>query len=162
MVTSDPQEELEIIWSPSGMTLDDLEQFTSLLVELHNEVAVPYVTEELYGPGSNIVTPESPRVISISLGSPLVIHLLAESGGVAILGMVGYILRHPDRLGGFLPSVIESWHRGWERALEAKITHIRAIGELNAQGLPIQTFERDNGDRGLTSLNRSGSLRSGY
>ena len=33
---------------PLDLTLEDLAKFTSLLLELHNEVAVPYVTEELY------------------------------------------------------------------------------------------------------------------
>jgi hypothetical protein len=79
MAVPERDDSCKFTWNPSGLTLEDLASFTSLLFELHKEVAVPYVTEELYGPGSNVVPPKPPRVASISMGSPLVTKLHAVS-----------------------------------------------------------------------------------
>src|ERR1700683_3460539 len=108
-----------IIWNPIGMTLEDVTAFMSLLHDLHANVAVPYVTGKLYGTGSNVVSPKSPRVAHISMGSPLVTQFLAGSGGgIVSLGMVGFILKNPGRLGGFLPGISEGGHRGKAKARE--------------------------------------------
>ena len=42
------------VWNPSGLTLVDLASLTSLLTDLHNKVAVPYVIEQAYQSGSNV------------------------------------------------------------------------------------------------------------
>lgn len=143
MAASEREDSCTITWNPSGLTLEDLARFVSLLFELHNDVCVPYVTEELYAPGSNIVLSESPRVASMSMGSPLVTQLLAGSGGVVSLGMVGFILKNPDKLGGFLPGIKESWYRGNRKALEAKLQYVEARGRVNTRGRPIGRFERE-------------------
>jgi len=132
-----------ITWDPSGLTLDDLARFTSLLFELHNEVAAPYVTDELYQQGSNAVTPRSPLVVGISMGSPLITQLLAGEGGVLSLGMVGFILKNPNKLGGFLPGIRESWYKGNRRALEAKLRYVESRARVDTRGIPIQRFERE-------------------
>jgi hypothetical protein len=132
-----------IIWNPFRMELDDLAQFTSLLFELHNEVAVPYLTPGRRRGWLERNTPQSPVVVGISMASPFVTQFVAGSGGVLSLGMVGFILKNPDRLGEFLPRIRESWYRGNRRALEQKVRYVEAKGELDARGNAIQEFERE-------------------
>lgn len=132
-----------ITWNPSGLTLDDLARFTSLLFELHNEVAAPYVTDELYQQGSNAVPPRSPLVVSVSMGSPFITQLLAGEGGVLSLGMLGFILNNPEKLGGFLPAIRESWYKGNRKALKAKIKSVEDRARVDARGIPIRKFERE-------------------
>ena len=143
MEASEREDSCTITWNPSGLTLEDLARFTSLLFELHNDVAVPYVTEELYGPGSNVVPPKSPRVARISMASPLVTQLLAGSGGIVSLGMVGFILKNPDKLGEFLPRISESWYETKIRAVEAKLRYVETRARVNTRGRPIGRFERE-------------------
>jgi hypothetical protein len=143
MAVSEREDSCTVTWNPSSLTLDDLAKFTSLLVDLHNEVAVPYITEEFYQPGSNVVPPKSPVVASMSMGSPLITQLFAESSGILSLGMVGFILKSPDRLGEFLPRVSESWYEGKRRALEAKLQYVETRGRLNTRGGPVRRFERE-------------------
>ena len=138
-----PEPSCTITWAASRLTLDDLARFTSLLFEMYSEVAVPYVTEELQQVGSNVVPSEPPYVARISMASPLVTQLLAGSGGILSLGMVGFILKNPDRLGEFLPRIRESWYRGNTRALEEKLQYIEARGRLRARGRAVNRFERE-------------------
>jgi hypothetical protein len=143
-----------VTWNPSGLTLEDLAKFMSLLLELHNEVAVPYVTDELYQQGSNAVPPGSPQVVSISMGSPLVTQLLTGSGGVLSLGMVGYILKNPDKLGEFLPAVSKGWHKAKREAFEEKIRYVESRARVNTRGIPIRKFEREYYSRTRTRATR--------
>jgi hypothetical protein len=143
MDASGREDSCTFTWNPSRLTLDDLARFTSLLLELHNEVAVPFVTEEFHQVGSNVTLPESPRVARISMGSPLVTQLLAGSGGIVSLGMVGFVLKNPDKLGGFLPGISESWYRGKRKALEARLEYVEARGKIDTRGAPIRSFERE-------------------
>src|ERR1039457_2064671 len=143
MNVSGREDSCTITWNPSDITLDDLARFTSLLFELHNEVAVPYVTDGLYQAGSNLVQPRSPLVASISMGSPLVTQLLAGSGGVVSLGMVGFILKNPDKLGGFLPGISESWYKGKSKSLEAKLQYVESRARVDTRGVPIRKFEKE-------------------
>jgi hypothetical protein len=131
----------ELVWNPRDLTLDDLAKFMSLIAELHSEVAVPYVTDELFSPGSNVVPSEPPLVASISMGSPLVTQLLAGAGGVLPLGMVAYILKNPDRLADFLPVLRQRWHRGNRIALEEKLQYIETRDRIQARGRSIERFE---------------------
>lgn len=130
-------------WNSRMLTLGDLEDFTSLLVALHDEVAVPYVTSDLYQVGSNAPGLIPATVTSVSMNSPLTIELLAGPSEVAILalGMVGYVIRNPGRLGEFIPRVREGWYRSNREALEQKIEYARTKGRIRAEGRPIQTFE---------------------
>jgi hypothetical protein len=141
MVVFGPAESCTFSWNPSVLTLEDLALFTSLLLELHNDVAVPYVTEQHYEPSIGLQKP--PRVARISMGSPLVTQVVAGSGGIVSLGMIGFILRNPDKLGAFLPRIRESWNESSKRALEAKFEYIETRAKLQARGEPIQTFERE-------------------
>jgi hypothetical protein len=129
-----PEDSFTITWNPHRLTLNDLAQLTSLLLDLHNEVAVPYVITQS---DSNEDLPKSPLVTSIHMGSPLIAQLLAGPGEIAIasLGMVGYILRNPDKLGGFLPAVRASWHRANRIAEEEKIQRIE-VRLKQIQGFP--------------------------
>lgn len=132
-------------WNSRTLTLGDLESFTSLLVNLHDDVAVPYVTSEFYQVGPNVPGLPSVRVNSISMGSPLIIELLTGPSEVAVLalGMVGYVLRNPARLGEFIPRVREGWYRGNREALEQKSEYARTKGRVRAEGRPIETFEME-------------------
>lgn len=144
-------------WNPSDLTLEDLATFMSLVHDLYNEVAFRYVTEELYGPGSNVASPKSPRVTHVSMGSPLVTQLLAGSGGIVSLGMVGFILKNPDRLGEFLPRISESWYKSKEKALVAKLDYVETRARVNTRGRPIGRFERElSRTRGRTRDDRTG------
>jgi hypothetical protein len=133
--------ECELIWNPRNLTLDDLAKFMSLIAELYSEVAVPYVTHELFQPGSNVVPSESPFVASVRTSSPLVIELISGSGGVLPLGMVAYILKNPGRVGDFLPVIRQRWHRGNRIALEEKLQYIEARDRVQARGRSIERFE---------------------
>jgi len=121
MDASERERSRRIEWDPRDLRLNDLTIFTSLLLDLYSNVAVPYVLTEDQS-GSNVAPPESPRVISIRMGSSLVIELLSEPSGIAIaaLGVFEIILKHPDRLGEFLPKVREYWYRGNIEADEQK------------------------------------------
>src|ERR1700730_12715717 len=117
MVVSEDDRSCVITWNPLVLTLDDLKSFTSLLVTLHSEVAVPYVTSELYQDGSNVVVPPSPSVANVHMGSPLITQLLAGSNifEIVSLGMVGVIVKKPERLSEFLPRLKEGWYRETEK-----------------------------------------------
>jgi hypothetical protein len=141
MDVSSRDDSCELIWNPRDLTLDDLAKFMSLIAELYSQVAVPYVTDELFQPGSNVVPPEAPLVASISMGSPLVTQLLAGSGGVLPLGMVAYVLKYPDRLADFLPVIRQRWYRGNRIALEEKFKYIETRDRIQARGRSIDRFE---------------------
>jgi hypothetical protein len=141
-----------IEWNPPDLTLDDLAKFTALLAELHDKVAVPYVTEELFQPGSNVVPPKSPLVTSISMGSPLATQL---EGSALYVRMVGLLVKNPEKIGqfigGFLPSIKVGWLRNKVRIrkeevsllhIERELQSLRARGELQATGHSIGRFEK--------------------
>jgi hypothetical protein len=153
MASFEQEGSCEIIWSARVFALDDLARFTSLLLELHSEIAAPYVTSELYSDGSNVVIPPSPSVTNIRMSSPLITQLLAGPSAfeIAALGMVGSIIKKPERLGEFLPRVKEGWYRGNGKALEQQIRYVRARGELEAQGRSIERFERAMRERDIRS-----------
>ena len=136
-----------IEWNPPGLTLDDLAKFTSLVLDLHNDVAVPYVTEVLFGPGSVLALPKAPLVTSIRMGSPLVTQLLGSSTGLFSVGMVGLILKHPDRLGEFLPRVGAGRYRGRTERLderlryEERLQYVEDRAPVQTRGRSIERFE---------------------
>lgn len=131
------------------LTIDDLAAFAAMLVDLYRGVAVPYVTSELYQSGSNVNMPEVPSVASIQMASPLVSQIAAGSNGIVALGLVGYILRNPERLGEFLPRIQEAWYNSRASAQEAKenLQRLNARGRFEASGTPIRAFERVYRDR---------------
>jgi hypothetical protein len=42
MAVPERDDSCKLTWNPSGLTLEDLASFTSLLFELHKEVACPF------------------------------------------------------------------------------------------------------------------------
>jgi hypothetical protein len=158
-----------ITWNPRDLTIDDLAELTSLLVDLHNDVAVPYVIEEFTSPGSNVVPPKSPSVASISMGSPIVIQLVAAQGvALNAIGMVGWILDMRDDIAGFLPGLRGTWHRDNRiadeeklRRIEDRLRHIEDRGGVEARGRPIRTFEREYRTKGRDRPKRSYPRRDG-
>lgn len=148
MTTPEREASCTFIWSPHVINLDELAVFTSLLADLHSELAAPYVASELVGP-TEFELPTSPLVTSLRMGSPIISELTAGSPDewlILALGVVGYILKHPDRLGSFWPKIKEGWYRGEERALEARLRFIEARGSLEARGRPIERYERAERD----------------
>jgi hypothetical protein len=151
MAVPEREDSCTIIWNPRGLRLDELAKFTSLLADLHSEVAVPYVTsQEFDQSGSNVAAPASPLMGSLRMGSPLVAQLLGEGGAGAIsaLGLVGYILNKPERLGRFLPGISEGRYRGKTRELEARLEYLEARSRFEARGRSIERFEREYRSRG--------------
>jgi hypothetical protein len=76
MAISERDNTCVITWNPRDLKLADLAEFYALLVELHSEVVVPYVTSELYQ-GSNASVPSPLWVRGVSMSSPLVIQLFS-------------------------------------------------------------------------------------
>lgn len=160
MTIPDQESLCTITWGPRQITLDELAMLTSLLANLHADVAIPYVTSEL-GPevGSSTIPP-SPLVASVRINSPLIAELLAGSqdeGLILALGMVCYLLKHPDRFGAFLPAIKAAWYEGrtkaWQARLELireqqkQISYIKEKGRLEAEGRPLEEFDRLQIDR---------------
>jgi hypothetical protein len=136
-----PDDSFTVTWGARGLRLDELAEFTSLLVDLHG-VAVPYITSEFDQAGPNVAAPTSLLVASLSLDSPLVVQLLVTDNQILVGGLMGVLLNKPERLAEILPGT-EAWYRRKGRALEAKIEYTRARGRLVAQGRCIATFERE-------------------
>lgn len=144
MDVSEREDSCTITWNPPDLTLDDLAKFTSLLLDLHSEVAIPYVIAEDQS-GSNLVLPKSPLVTSIRMGSPLVAELLSapERIEIAALGAVGWILKNQDKLSEFLPRVRRTWDEENTRRLEARLRYVETRARVQARGRSIRTFERE-------------------
>lgn len=149
---SDREDSCTLTWNPRGITLNDLAIFASLIADLHSDVAIPYVTEELYQPGSNVVLPTPPLVSTIRMSSPLVIELVSGPSGIGAvtLGMVAYILKHPERLGGFITQVRKSWHDGNREAeaaklrrAEARLRYVETRARVQTRGRVLQRFDRE-------------------
>jgi hypothetical protein len=152
MDDSEREDSCTLTWNPRGITLNDLSIFTSLLAQLHSDIAVPYVTEEFYQPGSNVVLPGPPSVTTIRMSSPLLIELVSGPSGIGAvsLGMVAYILRHPDKLGGFIAEVRKTWHDGNREAeaaklrrVEARLRYVEARARVQTRGRALQRFDRE-------------------
>jgi hypothetical protein len=146
-----PEDEIScvITWNPRRIRLDELAVLTSMLADLHAEIAAPYVTSELARPAEPDVILSSPQVASLRMGSPLITELLAGSPnewGIVALGMVGYILRNPGQLVTIWPRMQAARYRSKAKVLEAQLEYISAQGRLEAEGRPIEIYERVNRD----------------
>lgn len=133
-----------IVWSPSELRITDLAAFSSLLADLYLGVAAPYVTSELYQPGANVATPDLPQVTRLQMASPLVTELIAGSHGIVSLGLLGYLLKHPERIGEFLPGVQRGWYNSRVSAEEARsnLERLSNKSRFNVEGRPIRSFEQ--------------------
>jgi hypothetical protein len=109
------------------LNLDELVVFTSYLADLHSELAAPYVTTQFRQSFESEEDPGSPQVAYIRMGSPLIAALISGSGnglGVLALGMVGYLLKHPETLGGWLSRVRAATYRDRIEALEQRSEYL--------------------------------------
>jgi hypothetical protein len=159
MLPPEPENSCVITWNPEELTLDGLAKFVSLLIELHSKVAVPYTIEELY-PDSNVIELAPLKVASMHMGSPLITELLSGPSAIDItaLGMVGYALKYPERLGGFLERVRTGRDRAERERIIERYKLIETRSRIEARGCSIERFEsreleraRRKRDRGTRS-----------
>jgi hypothetical protein len=149
MTTPDSENSCRITWNPSELDIDELVVLTSYISDLHSEVAVPYaVTQVLsstdYTGGSSPTLPPPPRLVYCQMGSPLIADLMSiPDNGVSLmaLGLLGYILKHPETLGGWFSRVRGASYRSRESALKAKADYLRAKADFEVQGRPVELFE---------------------
>jgi hypothetical protein len=137
-----------IEWNPADLSLDDLMLLTSVLSDLYSGVAVPYETNDpsLLSPPETV---ESPQVAYIRMGSPLVTELFTTSGGkveILALGMVGYLLKHPEVLSQWLPRFRAGSYRARgdeqleKRRYEDILRTLAARGQFEVQGAAVDKF----------------------
>jgi hypothetical protein len=144
MVTPEREDSCIIEWNPQVLNLDELAVFTSYLADLYAQVAAPYVTEEfgqLFQSQGDLV---SPRVSYIRMNSPLIAELVSDSGGglgVLALGMVAYMIKHPETLGGWLSRVRSTSYRDHIVALEEKNRYLRTKAAIEVESRAIERFE---------------------
>jgi hypothetical protein len=140
MATIDRTDSCIIKWAPSEITIYDLEALSSYITGMH-EQAVPL----LESTQSGYVPISPPRVASISMRSPFSAEIVASLGdstsGLLALGLLGYMLKHPEAIGGWLPRVGDAWYQQRTSALIAKAEYLNAKAELEIDGQPINTFE---------------------
>jgi hypothetical protein len=68
--------------------------------------------------------------------SPLAIQLIANSGNelsILALGMLGYLLKHPELLGGWMAQIRTARFRHRKEALEAQAALQTCLKELNGK-----------------------------
>ena len=153
MVTPEREDSCIIKWDPQVLNLDELTVFISYIADLHSEVAVPYVTTQFSQSVESQEAPASPQVAYIRMESPLIAELISSSGnglGVLALGMVGYLIKHPENLGGWLSRVRTASYRHRIEALEQRAEYLRTRAAIEVQGRPIGRFEnaaREDRDR---------------
>jgi hypothetical protein len=133
-----------ISWAPDEIAINDLALFTSYLADVHIE-AVEYLTtqhEYQLPPGETI---PYPQVARMGKASPLVVELVSysETGGLGLLalGMLGYLVRHPEAVGGWLSRARVASYVGRKDALEAKESYLQAKARIESGGRAIDTFE---------------------
>ena len=88
--------------------------------------STPLATTPLAGAGGPAVP--KPARLRLRKGSPLWVELGGDVAGhtaVASLafGIVVACVKNPRRIAGFLPGLVEGWHRGWADAERAKRDH---------------------------------------
>jgi hypothetical protein len=150
MTTTDREDLCRIIWNPSELDLDELVVLTSYVADLHNDVALPYALTRMssltqYTDGSGLTLPPPPRLVYCHLGSPLIADLVSVPGNslsLLALGMLGYILKHPEMLGGWLSRVRGASYRSREVALKARADYLNAKASFDVQGRPVEVFEK--------------------
>lgn len=150
MVVPERDDACVISWNPPTLSLNELAKFTSFLDDLYAQVAAPWVAQELGESSKGSVIPGAPKITRIQMGSPLAIQLIANSGNelsILALGMLGYLLKHPELLGGWMAQIRTARFRHRKEALEAQAALQKCLKELNdkaeiqVHGPPIITFE---------------------
>jgi hypothetical protein len=91
----------KIIWQPSSLSLDEFAAFTDFLADLYTDIAVPNTANVFPQLAQSGELPSSPQVESIQMSSPLIAGLFSvDPLGILALGTAGYMLKHPEALGG--------------------------------------------------------------
>jgi hypothetical protein len=144
MVTPEREDSCIIEWNPQVLNLDDLVVFTSYLADLYAEVAAPYVTAEFRQLFQSQGVLVSPRVSYIRMNSPLIAELVSDPGGglgVLALGMVAYMIKHPETLGGWISRLRRASYRDRILALEEKDRYLRTKAAIEVESRAIERFE---------------------
>lgn len=130
-----------ITWNPSEVNVIDLAMLASYIAEVDREVVRPFVSERFRSETRPL------QVSYIMMASPLVIDIVASASdgaaGVLALGVFGFILRHPESIGGWIGRFRTSMYRNQREALIEKSDYLRTRAQLEARGEPIIRFERD-------------------
>ncbi len=154
MNAPEPASSCPITWNPHIISLDRFAVFAGYLADLYSDVAVPYVMSASWRFDRANEPPGSPTVRAIRMNSPLIAELLSpvNEAGVLALGVVGYILRHPETLGGWVGRVRKAWYESRMQAVEARqaydrVAHLpdqqeylRGLAPITAEGQPIERF----------------------
>ena len=134
-------ESCRIMWDPGRVSLADLSVLTSYMVDVYTDLARPVIAEQY---GSH---PSALEVNSIGMASPLSIEVVTQFGdpviGALTLGAFGYIVKHPEAIGGWLGRLQVGWYGQRRDALLEKDRYLRAKAELTVQGEPVLAFERE-------------------
>lgn len=149
MTNPDTENLCRIAWNPSELDLDELVVLTSYIADLHYDVAVPYALTQLsssthYLSESSLTPPPPPRLVYCQMGSPLVADLMSIPGNsvsLMALGMLGYLLKHPELLGGWFSRVRGASYQSRESALKAKADYLHTKADFEVQGRPVEMFE---------------------
>ena len=136
-------ESIWISWNPSELAINDLALFASTIADAHREA-----TEYIRTQQPHLLPPDQtipyPRVLRIGMASPLSAEIAAYSDtglGVLALGMLGYILRHPEAIGGWFSRARAASYKDRKDALEAKAAYIQTRATLEVSGRPVDEVE---------------------
>jgi hypothetical protein len=141
MSTTDRPNSITIRWDPINISLADLKILTAYVADIDEEAAQPWAVNQL---GS---APGSPLVAIIRMGSPLIAeivsHLENDTRGILTLGAVGYFIKHPELLGGWVARLRGASYQGRTQELIEKREYLRTKAEIEVYGEPILEFERE-------------------
>lgn len=117
-----------------GIDGDTLFQSTGELSEFQSWV--PRIAGSVFSEGSRFDVPR-PTPLIISMRSPLWIELLADLAIPGGLGLSAYAifrtaLKNPSQIGGFVPSLFDSWNSGWASNTRSRTDRLRARDEAAA------------------------------
>ena len=139
MATDDPLNSLTINWNPIDISLTDLKILTAYVADIYEEAAQPWASNKLSS------VPGSPLVTAIRMESPLIAEIASHVGdgpaGVLTLGAIGYFIKHPEVLGGWVARFRGASYRDRTQALREKGEYLREKAEIAAHGDPIEVFE---------------------
>jgi hypothetical protein len=139
MATTERPNSITISWDPTDISLADLKILTAYVADIDDEAAQPWAINQR---GS---APGSPLVTTIRMGSPLIAEIVShvENGtaGVLTLGAVGYFIKHPEALGGWVARFRGASYRDRTQALIEKGEYLRTKAEIEAYGEPILEFQ---------------------
>jgi hypothetical protein len=139
MAINDPRNSVTIRWNPADISLADLKILSAYFADIDEAARLWAISK-----GS---APSSPVVTAIRMGSPLIAEIASNvhdgTVGVLTLGAVGYLIKHPEKLGGWVARFRAASYRDQRRELIEKSAYLRTKAELEVYGEPILEFERE-------------------